>query len=123
MTIAELEARSGMTRANIRFYESEGFLSPARRENGYRDYSEADLELLLRLKLLRALDLPLSEILRLQRGELGLAAAMERHAGRLALERRGLSSSEAVTITTAVTPMMTALFRKTLFSSLRLSAP
>lgn len=96
MTIAELEARSGMTRANIRFYESEGFLSPARRENGYRDYSEADLELLLRLKLLRALDLPLSEILRLQRGELGLAAAMERHAGQLALERRGLGSSEAV---------------------------
>lgn len=44
VTIAELEARSGMTRANIRFYESEGFLSPARRENGYRDYSEADLE-------------------------------------------------------------------------------
>lgn len=96
MTIAELEARSGMTRANIRFYESEGFLSPARRENGYRDYSEADLELLLRLKLLRALDLPLSEILRLQRGELGLAAAMERHADRLDLERRELSSSEAV---------------------------
>lgn len=96
MTIAELEARSGMTRANIRFYESEGFLSPARRENGYRDYSEADLKLLLRLKLLRALDLPLSEILRLQRGELGLAAAMERHAGQLALERRELSSSEAV---------------------------
>lgn len=96
VTIAELEARSGMARANIRFYESEGFLSPARRENGYRDYSEADLEQLLRLKLLRALDLPLSEIRRLQRGELGLAAAMERHAGRLALERRGLSSSEAV---------------------------
>lgn len=96
VTIAELEARSGMTRANIRFYESEGFLSPARRENGYRDYSEADLEQLLRLKLLRALDLPLSEIRELQRGELGLAAAMERHAGRLALERRGLVSSEAV---------------------------
>lgn len=71
VTIAELEARSGMTRANIRFYESEGFLSPARRENGYRDYSEADLEQLLRLKLLRALDLPLAEIRELQRGELG----------------------------------------------------
>lgn len=41
MTIAELEARSGMTRANIRFYEAEGFIRPERRENGYRDYSEA----------------------------------------------------------------------------------
>ena len=37
MTIAELERRSGMTRANIRFYEGEGLISPARRENGYRD--------------------------------------------------------------------------------------
>lgn len=46
MTIAELEARSGMTRANIRFYEAEGFIRPERRENGYRDYSEAELELL-----------------------------------------------------------------------------
>ena len=35
MTIAELEARSGMTRANIRFYEAEGFIRPERRENGY----------------------------------------------------------------------------------------
>ena len=40
MTIAELERRSGLTRANIRFYEAEGLLRPARRENGYRDYSE-----------------------------------------------------------------------------------
>ena len=47
MTIAELEARSGMTRANIRFYEAEGFIRPERRENGYRDYSEAELEQLL----------------------------------------------------------------------------
>ena len=44
MTIKELEERTGMTRANIRYYETEGFLSPERRENGYRDYSEEDLE-------------------------------------------------------------------------------
>ena len=37
MTIREIEERSGMTRANIRFYEQEGLLSPVRRENGYRD--------------------------------------------------------------------------------------
>ena len=40
MTIKEIEALSGMSRANIRYYETEGFLSPERRENGYRDYSE-----------------------------------------------------------------------------------
>ena len=96
MTIAELEARSGMTRANIRFYEAEGFIRPERRENGYRDYSEAELEQLLRLKLLRALGLPLAEIRELQRGELGLSAALERHMGRLAQERRQLQRAETV---------------------------
>ena len=96
MTILELEQRSGLSRASVRFYEAEGFIAPARRENGYRDYSEADLELLLRLKLLRSLGMPLSEIHGLQKGELGLAAAMERHMGRLALEHRELTSSEAV---------------------------
>ena len=88
VTIAELEARSGMTRANIRFYESEGFLSPARRENGYRDYSEADLELLLRLKLLRALDLPLAEIRELQRGD-GAARGPARSRAQGARQLRG----------------------------------
>lgn len=48
MTIREIEALSGMTRANIRFYESEGLLTPNRMENGYRDYTKSDLETLIR---------------------------------------------------------------------------
>ena len=43
MTIRELEQKSGLERANIRFYEKEKLLNPVRRENGYRDYSEEDL--------------------------------------------------------------------------------
>lgn len=91
MTIAELEARSGMTRANIRFYEAEGFIRPERRENGYRDYSEAELELLLRLKLLRALGLPLAQMLCPNIGfyTLRTAASHAHHAG-LPAERRPL---------------------------------
>ena len=42
MTIREIETRSGLERTNVRFYEREGLLSPERRENGYRDYSEED---------------------------------------------------------------------------------
>ena len=37
MTIKEIEERTGLPRANIRYYESQGFLSPARGPNGYRD--------------------------------------------------------------------------------------
>ena len=47
MNIKEMEERSGLPRSGIRFYESEGLLSPARSANGYRDYSESDLETLL----------------------------------------------------------------------------
>ena len=46
MTIREIEALSGMTRANIRFYESEGLLTPNRMENGYRDYTRSDFDTL-----------------------------------------------------------------------------
>ncbi len=54
MTIREIEALSGMTRANIRFYESEGLLTPNRMENGYRDYTRSDLDTLHKIRLLRA---------------------------------------------------------------------
>ena len=50
MTIKELEQATGMTRANIRFYEQEGLLSPARSPNGYRDYSGEELHTLERIR-------------------------------------------------------------------------
>lgn len=62
MTIKEIEALSAMTRANIRFYEAEGLLTPRRSENGYRNYSDEDLDILKRIKLLRSLHIPLEEI-------------------------------------------------------------
>lgn len=43
MTSKEMKARSGVPRANIRYYEAEGLLTPQRAKNGCRDYSEADL--------------------------------------------------------------------------------
>ena len=51
MTIQEVERQSGMTRANIRFYEEKGLLTPQRQPNGYRDYSAADVETLRRVRL------------------------------------------------------------------------
>lgn len=62
MTIKEVEARSGMNRANIRFYEMEGLLHPRRQDNGYRDYSEEDVEVLQKIRLLRSLGISLDEI-------------------------------------------------------------
>ena len=46
MHIQEVEGKTGLTRANIRFYEQEGFLSPARGANNYRIYAQEDVDTL-----------------------------------------------------------------------------
>lgn len=69
MTIREIEEKTGLTRANIRFYEQEGLVSPRREANGYRDYSEENVETLKRIRLLRALQVSIDEIRALQKGE------------------------------------------------------
>ena len=96
MNIKEIEERSGLTRANIRYYEQEGLIAPARRENKYRDYSEENLETLLRIALLRNLGFSLDEIRRLQSGELELAAAMRERSAALETEGRRLLAARNV---------------------------
>ena len=66
MLIRELEQRTGLERATIRFYEREGFLKPDRGENGYRIYSEDDCAALQKIKLLRQLGMSLEQIRQLQ---------------------------------------------------------
>lgn len=79
MTIQEVERQSGMTRANIRFYEEKGLLTPQRQPNGYRDYSAADVETLQRVRLLRSLDISIDTIRALQSGERTLEAVLAEH--------------------------------------------
>lgn len=96
MTIKELEERTGMTRANIRYYEQEGLLAPARKENGYRSYSQEDCEDLLKIKLLRQLQFSLQEIRNLQNGTLSLSQAMEGRSALLERESGALLSARDV---------------------------
>lgn len=69
MLIQELEVKSGLPRATIRYYEKEGILNPSRLENGYRVYSQDDLDQLMKIHLLRELGMSLDTIRRLQKGE------------------------------------------------------
>ena len=81
MNIAEVERRTGLTRANIRFYEKEGLLSPARGANGYRDYTEDDVETLRKVRMLRQLQLSVPEIRAVQAGEHALPETAARQLG------------------------------------------
>ncbi len=79
MTIKQIEALTGMTRANIRYYESEGLIHPRRNpENGYRDYSQEDGEALLKIRLLRCLDISIEELKAIQSGTLPMEAALRK---------------------------------------------
>ena len=55
--------RSGVSAANIRFYEKEQLLPPgAREQNSYRVYSAADVHRLRFIRLCRAMDMSLDEV-------------------------------------------------------------
>lgn len=80
MKINEVEQRVGISKKNIRFYEDQGLLHPGRNlTNGYRDYSEDDVVLLTKIKLLRRLSIPIEEIRRILDNKLTLSDCMERH--------------------------------------------
>lgn len=96
MTIKEVEARTGLARANIRYYEDQGFFSPERGENGYRNYTGRDVDLLLKVKLLRQLGFSLEDIHDLQRGDRDLGSALELRAAGLERERRELDRAAAL---------------------------
>lgn len=62
MKINELEKSLGISKANIRYYESECLIFPKRNENGYRDYNDEDAELLKKIIVYRKLGIPIAEI-------------------------------------------------------------
>ena len=97
MKINEVEALVGITKKNIRFYEAEGLLAPRRNsENGYRDYGEAEVEALRRIKLLRKLGVPLEEIRQMQTGVHTVGDGMRRHLVTLERERQNLADAARV---------------------------
>lgn len=94
MKINEVEAAVGVTKKNIRFYEEEGLITPGREPgNGYRSYSQADVERLRRIKLLRKLDVPLAEIREMLEGQKTLAEGMAQQLERLSTRRKDLDEA------------------------------
>ena len=94
MKINEVEAAVGVTKKNIRFYEEEGLITPSREPgNGYRSYSQADVERLRRIKLLRKLDVPLADIREMLEGRKTLAEGMALQLERLSTRRKDLNEA------------------------------
>lgn len=94
MNIKQAEAATGISRQNIRFYEKEKLLAPAREAgNSYRRYTESDIRTLKLIKTLRMLDMPLEDIRAVLAGTLPLAEAAARQSERLAAEQIRLADA------------------------------
>ena len=62
MKINEVEDLLNTPRANIRYYEKEGLINISRKENGYRNYSEEDIQRLKKIIILRKLGVSVEQI-------------------------------------------------------------
>lgn len=97
MRINKVEELVGITKKNIRFYEEKGLLAPNRNaENGYREYSDEDVMMLRKIKLLRQLSVPIEEILKLKAGYLTLEDCMRRHTIFLDREEKNLKQKKSI---------------------------
>jgi DNA-binding transcriptional MerR regulator len=100
--IGEAAAQSGVSAANIRYYEKEGLIAPqARSDNSYRLYSDADVHRLRFVRLCRAMDMSLDEVRTLLRLDLRSKAdcdaarvALDAHLGHVRERLRELRSLE-----------------------------
>lgn len=97
MNIKEVEKITGLTKANIRFYEEEGLVQPKRNEqNNYRIYTEVEIKRLQEVKKLRLLGISIPEIQKIYAEELSLQKAMERRLKEIREEERLLQETRAI---------------------------
>lgn len=97
MNIKEAQVQSGVSAENIRFYEKQGLLTPARNKNNdYREYSSEDIRTLKRIRALRMLDMPLPKIKAVLDGALPLGEAVSAQQERL--EERSVQLSAAIAL-------------------------
>lgn len=73
MTIKEVEKQVKMKKANIRYYEEMGLITPDRNSyNNYRNYSAQDVETLKKIQYLRILGVSINDIAQLLKGAASL---------------------------------------------------
>lgn len=62
MLRSEIQKETGLTRKAIEYYEDKGLIHPQKSDNGYRDYSTKDLEILKKVSIFRKLGMSISDI-------------------------------------------------------------
>jgi len=91
MKIKDVEERVEIPRASIRYYEREGLLVTGRNPaNGYREYSEENVECLERIIFLRKLGISIEDIRCFQKGDVALSEILESRKKQIVGEKEDL---------------------------------
>ena len=93
MKLNELEDLLGVSKATIRYYEDQGLVTPPRMENGYRDYSDEEVQLFQKIIVLRKLGLGIQEIRDLIDGKAELHDVLAGNVERLRTRQGEISSA------------------------------
>ena len=97
MTIKEVEERTGLTRSNIRFYEKEKLIEPSRNDkNGYRDYSEKDVENIKKIAYLRTLEISIEDIRNIISDKVPLAEIIKKQTTTIQAQIEGLNQAKTM---------------------------
>ena len=96
MKIKQVEELVGITKKNIRFYESQGLLDVERAENGYREYHKEDITRLQEIKLFRKMDLSIEEMKALFEKKKSLQICLEQHLKELEHRKTGLTKTQDI---------------------------
>lgn len=97
MTIKEVEEKTGLTRSNIRFYEKEKLIEPSRNDkNGYRDYSERDVEIIKKIAYLRTLEISIEEIRAIIFDKVPLIKIVEKQTETIQTQIEGLNKAKTM---------------------------
>lgn len=62
MLLKEVQKCTGLSKKALNYYEMKKLICVQKNESGYRDYSQKDIELLMKIKILRRLDFSIAEI-------------------------------------------------------------
>lgn len=92
----DIQVRTGLTRKAIEYYEEKGLIKPTKLENGYRDYSDEDLNRLVKITSLRKIGMNIADISMLFNNEKSMESFLREKEYRLMIDKKRLEVLELI---------------------------
>ena len=90
MLIKEVEDLLQISSYTLRYYEKMGLVNPSRDENGYRIYSNEDIQNLKKVRFLRELEIPIEDINEIISNATNFQTVLEDHINKLSHQIKSL---------------------------------